>query len=707
MSSAENQVRSVPEISFDAESGISPEDQKDILKAIDDVGLQNRIAATPEDFIVKAKKRGVLFPTLVIVAAVVALVAGGAAFYFLFQQGETQIVRGTLGTITAEGQLIQAVRQEANARISEKNQEINTIQGRLADIDKQRQDLQSNMDAKVNQKEQELRVQMASTLEAEKARLEKEGLSKAVIALRMQELEKQRSSQLARQLEAFRKDADAQRLIAEKNLQTLQQNFESNLARANAEKQQAQADALKREQELKGQFSQKTQTLESAKAQAEQQLAAIAAQREKEDLITSQLTGLYGVLQTQISQHQYDKALDGLKSLRDFVNRPDIATLPAIARRHDFDLFVIDSMTSYVQGEIDKAKIDTATLLQAANQFTILRQRVSEAQDLLKAGKTADAEKAYGEALNLIPEVATSYAYFVGRDKVAEEAREARLTQALDRAEAAFSAGNLIAAATSYRAALTYLPVSSEHLDRAISNLESAGFSEGSRRAGQNQSRAAASLLSQTDALQAKGSYQDALAGYLNLLARYPLADQTKDALAGIQATARSLNESAGTTTRAQQTALNAQVASLQQELTARRGDIATLQSRVAEMQSRFDALDKSYKDYVGQEDPVLKAKGDAGLMDTKPYFDAFFRSSPIQGAFPGISDRVKRYDLGFQEAGRSDALQDAITIVVNYSRQRTPDLKRKFIQAELKAYEKDPDMTQLLQEMDQRLAGR
>jgi hypothetical protein len=124
-------------------------------------------------------------------------------------------------------------------------------------------------------------------------------------------------------------------------------------------------------------------------------------------------------------------------------------------------------------------------------------------------------------------------------------------------------------------------------------------------------------------------------------------------------------------------------------------------------MQSRFDALDKSYKDYVGQEDPVLKAKGDAGLMDTKPYFDAFFRSSPIQGAFPGISDRVKRYDLGFQEAGRSDALQDAITIVVNYSRQRTPDLKRKFIQAELKAYEKDPDMTQLLQEMDQRLAGR
>lgn len=112
---------------------------------------------------------------------------------------------------------------------------------------------------------------------------------------------------------------------------------------------------------------------------------------------------------------------------------------------------------------------------------------------------------------------------------------------------------------------------------------------------------------------------------------------------------------------------------SLKQELTARRSDVGSLQSRVKEMQSRFDALDKSYRDYVGQEDPVLKAKGDAGLMDTKPYFDAFFRTAALQGTFPGLADKVKRYDLGFQSAGRSDAIQDAITIVVNYSKQRTP----------------------------------
>lgn len=707
MSNEQDRPTPVPDLSFDAESGISKEDQKDILQTIENVVTQNKIATTPEDFIVKAVKRGVLFPTLVIVAAIAAMGAGGAAFYFLFQQGQTKIVRGTLGTITAEGQLIQAVRQEASARLQEKNQEINSIQGRLADIDKQRQDLQSNMETKVSQQEQELRAQMAAALDAEKSRLEKEGLSKTAIALRLQDLEKQRNALLLRQLESFRSQADAQRLLAEKNLRTLQTNFEANLAKANTEKQQALADAQKREQDLKGQFSQKTATLESAQAKAEQALAAIAAEREKEDLVTGQLSGLYGVVRDEISLHRYDKALAGLKSLRDFVDRPDIVTLPGLAKRHDFDEFVIDSLSSYVQGEIDKAKIDTATLLQAANQFTILRQRVSEAQDLLKAGKTSDAEKAYAAALNLIPEVATSYAYFVGRDQAAEAARQIRLAQALDRAEAAFAAGNLAAAATSYRAALNYIPVASERLDSAITNLESAGIAESSRQAGQTQSRAAAGLLSQTDALRTQGKYDEALSGYLNLLAKYPLATQTKDALAGIQVAVRNLSESAGTATKAEQTALGSRVASLQQELTARRGDIASLQQRVKEAQDRLDAMDKSYRDYISQEDPVIKAKGDSGLMDTKPYFDAFFRSTSIQGSFPGISDRVKRYDLGFQSAGRSDAIQDAITIVVNYSRQRTPELKRQFIQSQLKAYAKDPDMTQLLQEMDQRLAGK
>jgi len=706
------------DIQFDSESGISKEDQKDVIQEIENVVTKNRIVTTPEDFIVKANKRGVLFPVLVVVSAVVALGIGGSAFYFLFQRGESQIVRGAVGTITAEGQLIQAVRREANGKILEKNQEINTIQGRLADIDKQRQDLQSNMDTKVSQKEQELRAQMTAALDAERERLQKEGLSKQTVALRMQQLEAQRASQLQHAMEAFKKDAEAARLQAEQNLKTMQAEFSANLNKANTERQQAIQDAQKREQELKGQFAQKAQSLEATSAQATQALNTLVAQREKEDLVTGQLVGLYTGVRDQIAQAQYSQALAGLQALREFVNRPDVLVLPALAKRHDVDLFVIDSLTNLVQTEIDKAKSDTATLVEAANEITELKQNVTQAQAMLKAGKVAEAEKAFGDALEAIPEIAASYGYFVNRDKEAETARQERLTQALDKADNAFKAGNVTLAAASYRTALVYLPSSSDRLDRIVANIEGAGNLEGFQRLSQSQSNSAAALLTQADALRSQGRFDDALNGYLDLLGQYPYATQVKQALSGIQAATKGLNDNAAAAAalkvKADIAKLQGQIDSMKTELqkqTALAGAGAVAETRLKGVLDQYDAMEKSYKDYVSKEDAVLKdpkvkARGDAALIDTKPFLDTFFRSAAIKQMFPELPDRVKKYDLGFQSAGRSDAIQDAIAVVINFAQKTTQAQRRQFIQQQRDVYKNDEDMKKLLDEMDQRLAS-
>ena len=86
--------------------------------------------------------------------------------------------------------------------------------------------------------------------------------------------------------------------------------------------------------------------------------------------------------------------------------------LPALAKRHDVDLFVIDSLSNLVETQIEKAKNDTASLLEAANEITELKKNVSDAQEMLKAGKVAEAEKAYADALEAIPEIAASYDVF-------------------------------------------------------------------------------------------------------------------------------------------------------------------------------------------------------------------------------------------------------------------------------------------------------
>jgi hypothetical protein len=738
-------MSTLQEMGLSPDSGISPEDQKEILKEIEQVATQNRIVTKAEDFVVKALKRGVLFPSVVIGAAIVGLAAGAVLFYVLFQRGESRIVRGNVGNITAEGQLITAVRKDADTKIQEKNLEINSIQSRLVDIDKQRQDLQSNMDAKVNEKAQQLKADMDAAVQAERAKLVKEGLTQKAIDQRILQLQAQQSAQLQRSLDAFKKQAEAERVQAEQNLKTLQQNFTDSLAKANAERTQAVTNAQNQEAALRGQLTAKTQALESATAQAQQALSALALQRQQEDLVTGQLLGLYAVAQQAISQQSYDKALTSLQTLKTYVEKPDNAALPAISRRHDFDEFVIDSLTKFVQGEITKAQTDTASLLDAANELTTLRQHVSQAQTLAQQGKTTDARVEFDAAIQTIPEVAASYAYFIGQDRAAEAARQAALTTALDKAEGQIGARNYAAAAVSYRTAFTYLPISSDRLDKAITNLEATGAAIGSQQAVQAQSRSAAPPLAQADALRAQGKFEEAATGYLSLLGRYPLATQGADAMKGIEASVKGLNDTATAASSQRQQALQSQITSLQQELTARRADVSNLQGQVstskdqntkllaqidglnvqlktasdlaakgqiseqqrAALQAKMDAMQKSYGDYTAQEDPVLKAKGDPGLMDTKPYFNAFFQSAPIQDQFPGIADRVKRYDQGFQAAGRSDGLQDAINVVVNFAKQSTPALKRAFIQDQLKTYAKDPDMVDLLQQMDQRLTGR
>ena len=191
----------------------------------------------------------------------------------------------------------------------------------------------------------------------------------------------------------------------------------------------------------------------------------------------------------------------------------------------------------------------------------------------------------------------------------------------------------------------------------------------------------------------------------------------------GIQGTVKSMNEKAAADTLKTQTALNAQIASLQADLAKARQQASTAGARggtteqtasagagaglsaadtqkLKDFQDRFSALEQAYTSYTSREDPVLSARGDRGLVDTKSYLDSFLGSQPLENAFPGLQGRIKRYYDGFQSAGRSDALQDALDVVIQLSRQKTPEKRQKILDDQLKTFGKDTEMTGFLKEL-------
>ena len=522
------------EFAFDPDSGITREEQKEIRQEIEKVASSSRMKVSPEMFVVKAAKQGILFPVLVNVAAIVALAAGLAVLYFLFQRGESQAARQDTTAITAEGKLLEEVKKESEARLQEKNNQIDQIQGKLSEIDKQRQDLQANMDAKVQARETQLRAALNAELDAERAKLQKQGLSDQDIQKRLSDLEAQKNSAFNAQLAAFRTQADADRKKSEAALQDLKSQFNADLAKANADRQQVVSASHQREADLQAQLAQKTNELQNAQAQTQAQLTALTSQKQQEDLVSQQLVGLYSVAQADIAAKNYSKALASLQAISSYVNSSDVATLPGIARRRPVDQFIVESLTSLVQGEMDKGKVDTASLVDAANRITGIRTLVSSADGLLRAGRVSDAEQAYGQALAAIPEIAKSYAYFTGKARDSEAARQDALRSGLTRAESAFAAGRYPEMLAAYRDALGYLPESGGRLAATLSNIGTGATALAAQKAQSDQTQAAAPALDQGTTKLQQHDYAGAASQFLVVLQNYPQSQQFALAVHGL-----------------------------------------------------------------------------------------------------------------------------------------------------------------------------
>ena len=751
------------EFAFDPDSGISRDEQTEIRAEIEKVATRSRIAVSPEVFVVKAAKRGVLFPVVVNIAAVGILIIGLGVFYFIFQRGETQLAREDSGTITAEGKLIQELQKESEAKLQAKNQQINQIQGQLADIDKQRLDLQSNMDARVRDRENQLRASMAADLDAEKARLQKQGLSDQDIQKKLADLESQKNAAFTKQLDAFRAQSEAERRKSEATLKDLQTQFNANLARANTERQQVLSDSRQREADLQAQLTQKTKELQSAQAQTQAQLQALTSQRQQEDLVAQQLVGLYAAAQADISEKNYPKALGSLKAIARYVNSPEVVLLSGFEKRREVDLFIVDSLSNLVQVEIDKGKADTSSLVNAANQIAEVRARVSDADGALRAGRLADAEKLYGQALAVVPEIARSNAYFTARMREAEAARQDALRAGLARAETAFAAGRFPEMLAAYRDALAYLPESSARLTATLSNIGAGSAALAAQKALADQSRAAALILTQANALLKQGQYSDALAQFLTILATYPMSTQAAPAAKGISDAAAGMNGTADSRLASREKDLGDQVSSLQKSLVGRSeeivgikksimsllgmpgdpatadtgvlmnainkkfGDLAGAQGASGDPGARLpkaqdnaglspadakrlgdlDALVSSYRNYTDQEDAIIRTQGEGkGRMKTIGLRDAFFGS--LDSLFRGMLDRVHRYDDRFiqdsivqgKDEGRQDALEQAMAVVVDLNRQTTPDMRKSYFEAKIMAADKDSQMKAFLKNL-------
>ena len=409
-------LRSNGDFSFDASSGISAEDQKDILLHIERVSRSSRILAGPDTWKLKPRKRGIALPLVVNLAGLLALAGGLYGITFVFRTRGEATAAGSALLASAEGRLLQEIKREAQGQIQEKDREIATIQQRMASLDKEREQLLASVESRVKAKEEELRSLLKAELDKERERLVAEGLSEAVIQERLREFERRKTEEFRTQLDAFAKKAEADRAALQANLDRARDEYRKELSDLTVERQRIQDESRMREQQLRAQLDDKNAALEAERARTADSLRSAQAElarwndeaaraRSAED----RLVGLYAAARQSLRDGRLDDAQSTLGSLRAYLADPQVSSVAALQSRRELDLFAADLIERAIAQERAKAQADAAPAtasLDELDALDVVREEAGKARAALAAGDeaaaatrkvTASAEEAAGQ----------------------------------------------------------------------------------------------------------------------------------------------------------------------------------------------------------------------------------------------------------------------------------------------------------------------
>ncbi|MDR2485252.1 MAG: hypothetical protein LBD55_07650 [Treponema sp.] len=385
-----------PVIMFDTSSGISKEEQRGILSEIEEITTRNRLQPARADLTVKAKKRGLVFPVLVNIIALLLLGGGVFLFFLLQQQDARQFQEGDSYTGLTERQLIQTIRRETSDRIAMKDREIADILAKLAEIDLQLQNLQQSVDRRILEKESELRRQIQQETEEERKRLIQEDMSENAVTERIQIFDERQQERLNAELAAFRMQLDEERFALETQLKKLQEEYLQNLALLQGERVQVLEAARIREENLQIQLIEKTNELNALYEQSRHELGStrdelyrLTEEWERSALIEGELSGFYTGVNQQIRDGRLSQASATLMAMREFLNTPSFQHLRPIQSRKEFYLASIDVLSEIIAGgllgsaaEALQAPLQTASLPDRSEIEAIHREYANAIADL-------------------------------------------------------------------------------------------------------------------------------------------------------------------------------------------------------------------------------------------------------------------------------------------------------------------------------------
>jgi len=306
------------DIVLDSKSGISVEEQEEILSEINGIAENNRrllsqgdakagtdgsgeasrakTAGKKDKPLFTAKKSGAVFPAVVNAAAVVILLGAGFLLFTFNQKKDAQVRTGNAVYNLTERALIEEIRKDTANKIALKEKEIESIAIRLSEVD------------------DELNLLYSSN-----------------------------------------KDLSSEQLAAQQRLLSMQTEYRTSLGALRDERSLILEDSRLKESRLRALLDERAKEFATAQQKsaveldtARRELERMTIEQEKIAAVDSQLAGGIASINALISAGNYAQALQPLNNLRVLCNNNAYASARAFQTRKEFYNQSINSLETLV-----------------------------------------------------------------------------------------------------------------------------------------------------------------------------------------------------------------------------------------------------------------------------------------------------------------------------------------------------------------------
>ncbi len=355
---------------------ITHEEKQLILLDIDNLVSKSRTKVTDALFTLRAKKKGILFPVIINIAAIIVICLGIYLFSELFRVEQKNITQGKINLTSAGSRLIAELKKETEAKLREKSAEIDQIQKHLKELELSRAALKANRNADIKSKEQELVAGLERELEKEKVRLSEQAITDQEMNYKLEVFKENLKLENALEMEKYRSKLDGAIQEREKELLREEELARESLQEINKER------AVLLEEIKKGAEAEIKTTLLPDSSPAEQEFLTLSEAAKREELLNNQIISFYSIIMEQVKASDLEAAARSLDELRYLLQKESVEVPPAVLNRRRIEFFIIDSLKkSLSPQQIIQApeKIDTEL---PGKQEEIIQNLLKEAETL-------------------------------------------------------------------------------------------------------------------------------------------------------------------------------------------------------------------------------------------------------------------------------------------------------------------------------------